>query len=152
MCGRSFYPRRIEDISRFTAVFIDILFSAMGRLRRQPPKVVMQEGPWSTVADHLQINCLRQPSYQTRGYSARASESALHHDCGEIVQAVALHQALLVATTGYYTLLQAVGNYYIALFIPRQIDDDLQIATKYGEAALGEEYQRVPWGSCRVSK
>ena len=35
--------------------------------------------------------------------------------------------------------------YYVALFVPRQIDDDLQEKIKYGEKAFNEYVARVPY-------
>ena len=66
---------------------------------------------------------------------------------GEIIQAVALAlPGSLVATTTYHALLPWLYPlYYVALFVPRQIDDDLQMKIKYGEKAFNEYVARVPY-------
>lgn len=66
---------------------------------------------------------------------------------GEITQAVALAlPGTLVAPTAYYACLPWLYPlYYIALFIPRQIDDDEQIRRKYGDATFRAYKARVPW-------
>ena len=66
---------------------------------------------------------------------------------GEILQATALAlPGTLVGTSAYYRLLPWLYPlYYVALFIPRQIDDDLQMSLKYGEAAFAEYVRRVPY-------
>ena len=65
---------------------------------------------------------------------------------GEILQATALAlPGSLLATTTYYQVLPWLYPlYYVALFIPRQFDDDLQIRVKYGERAFKEYSACVP--------
>lgn len=70
---------------------------------------------------------------------------------GEILQAVALALPghLLAATTArplYYGVLPWLYPlYYVALFVPRQMDDDKQMRAKYGPAAFGQYERRVPY-------
>ena len=66
---------------------------------------------------------------------------------GEILQATALSlPGSLVAPTRYYALLPWVYPlYYIALFVPRQLDDDAQLEAKYGKEAFAEYVRRVPY-------
>ena len=66
---------------------------------------------------------------------------------GEIVQAVALAlPGYLVAPDAYYAALPWLYPlYYVALFIPRQIDDDVQLKAKYGDKAFAEYTRRVPY-------
>ena len=66
---------------------------------------------------------------------------------GEILQAVALAlPGSLVATSGYYRALPWLYPlYYVALFVPRQADDDDQIRRKYGDAVFAAYAARVPW-------
>ena len=66
--------------------------------------------------------------------------------CGEIVQALALAlPGTLVGGSLYYRLLPwAYPLYYVAILLPRQLDDDAQIRTKYGDAAFAEYVRRVP--------
>ena len=65
---------------------------------------------------------------------------------GEVLQAAALAlPGSLVGTSTYYrTLPWLYPLYYIALFVPRQMDDDQQIRLKYGQAAFDEYARRVP--------
>ena len=65
---------------------------------------------------------------------------------GEIVQAIALAiPGYLVAPTSYYAILPWLYPlYYVALFVPRQMDDDAQLKAKYGEAIFDEYARRVP--------
>ena len=65
---------------------------------------------------------------------------------GEILQATALAlPGYLLATAPYYQALPWLYPlYYVALFIPRQIDDDLQLELKYGKTAFKEYTARVP--------
>ena len=67
-------------------------------------------------------------------------------DLGEIVQAVALAlPGSLVGRTAYYRALPWLYPlYYVALFIPRQMDDDEQLRAKYGVTAFDEYRKRVP--------
>ena len=66
---------------------------------------------------------------------------------GEILQAVALAlPGSLVASTPFDRLLPWLYPlYYVALFVPRQIDDDMHIRLKYGDEALREYVRRVPY-------
>jgi hypothetical protein len=66
---------------------------------------------------------------------------------GEIVQAVglALPASLVGAPPALVGLAWAYPLYYVALFVPRQIDDDEQIQLKYGERAFAEYTRRVPY-------
>ena len=140
-----------NDISRFTAMLITILFFCGWGLTRGAnlQKYLYKRGlehPLPIISKFLASGNHTIPN--TRLLCTGFWGLARHINyCGEIVQAVALAlPGTLVATTGYYTLLPWLYPlYYIALFIPRQIDDDLQIATKYGEAALKEYQRRVPW-------
>ena len=51
----------------------------------------------------------------------------------------------MLATTPYYRALPWLYPlYYVALFIPRQIDDDLQLECKYGKEAFEAYTKRVP--------
>jgi delta14-sterol reductase len=61
---------------------------------------------------------------------------------GEILQAVGLALPGYLATGSLVPWLYPL--YYVALFIPRQIDDDAMCAAKYG-AVWGEYVQRVPY-------
>ena len=46
----------------------------------------------------------------------------------------------------YYVLLPWLYPlYYVALFLPRQMDDDAQLCAKYGELAFAEYTRRVPY-------
>ncbi len=67
---------------------------------------------------------------------------------GEIVQAVALALPGFLVSRGappYYSALPWLYPlYYVALFIPRQMDDDSQMRAKYGEKAFAEYVRRVP--------
>ena len=69
---------------------------------------------------------------------------------GEILQAVALSLPGAIVWSGGgdgggYALLQAAAYplYYVALFIPRQMDDDAQMRAKYGGAHFDEYARRV---------
>ncbi|CAE8588077.1 unnamed protein product [Polarella glacialis] len=67
---------------------------------------------------------------------------------GEIVQAVALALpgALMAPPFLYYMILPWLYPlYFVALFVPRQIDDDGQLLAKYGEAAFNDYVSRVPY-------
>ena len=68
---------------------------------------------------------------------------------GEVLQAVALAlPGSLVASeeSVYYRVLPWLYPlYYVALFIPRQMDDDDQIEAKHGSAAFHEYCRRVPY-------
>lgn len=66
---------------------------------------------------------------------------------GEILQATALAlPGFLLATTTYYQILPWLYPlYYVALFVPRQIDDDLQLKLKYGEKAFTAYAKRVKY-------
>ena len=68
---------------------------------------------------------------------------------GEVLQAVALAlPGSLVASeeSVYYRVLPWLYPlYYVALFIPRQMDDDKQIEAKYGKGAFREYTRRVPF-------
>ena len=71
------------------------------------------------------------------------------------------HQAIALALPGslvalsslegtphylYYVLLPWLYPlYYVALFLPRQMDDDAQLCAKYGEVAFAEYTRRVPY-------
>lgn len=62
--------------------------------------------------------------------------------CGESLQAVALALPAYLATGSFISWLYPL--YYVALFIPRQIDDDSMCKDKYGK--VWTEYcKRVPW-------
>lgn len=62
---------------------------------------------------------------------------------GEILQAVALALPAVAATRTAWALLYPL--YYVAIFVPRQIDDDLVCERKYGKAVWAEYVKRVPW-------
>jgi len=67
---------------------------------------------------------------------------------GEILQAVALAlPGVLVGPANTYTRWLGVlyPLYYVALFVPRQMDDDAVCAAKYGRATWGEYQRRVPY-------
>ena len=66
---------------------------------------------------------------------------------GEIVQAVALALpgAFVAPTLSSATLPWLYPLYYVALFVPRQVDDDEQIRLKYGKTAFDEYVRRVPY-------
>lgn len=66
---------------------------------------------------------------------------------GEILQAVALALpgCLVAPTAGAAVLPWLYPLYYVALFVPRQADDDEQIRLKYGEGPFAEYVQRVPY-------
>ena len=72
---------------------------------------------------------------------------------GEIVQAIALALPGYLVTPPdgsyrchWYRLLPWLYPlYYLALFIPRQMDDDKQIEAKYGKGAFREYTRRVPF-------
>ena len=69
---------------------------------------------------------------------------------GEVLQAIALAlPGFLVAggehATYYAVLPWLYPLYYVALFIPRQMDDDAQLQAKYGAAIFAEYVRRVPW-------
>lgn len=65
---------------------------------------------------------------------------------GEIVQALALSlPGVLVGPPVYKWLALLYPLYYVALFIPRQFDDDELCAAKYGQDKWGEYKRRVPW-------
>lgn len=61
---------------------------------------------------------------------------------GEIVQAVALALPAALATGSLLPF--AYPAYYVALFLPRQADDDAMCAAKYG-AVWAEYVRRVPY-------
>jgi delta14-sterol reductase len=61
---------------------------------------------------------------------------------GEITQAVALALPAAAATSSPLPFLYPL--YYVALFVPRQIDDDAVCAQKYGEKVWGDYVRRVP--------
>jgi len=74
---------------------------------------------------------------------------------GEIVQALALALPAVLASQSQGASAGAWGSaaslmpllyplYYVALFIPRQMDDDALCAAKYGKALWGEYVKRVP--------
>jgi len=67
--------------------------------------------------------------------------------CGEIVQAIALAlPGCAVGSSAYYRFLPWLYPlYYVALFVPRQLDDDAQLAAKYGAALFAEYARRVPY-------
>jgi len=53
---------------------------------------------------------------------------------------------VLVANSAYHRCLPVLYPlYYVALFVPRQIDDDKQLRAKYGDEAFAEYARRVPW-------
>jgi protein-S-isoprenylcysteine O-methyltransferase Ste14 len=62
--------------------------------------------------------------------------------CGEIVQALALALPGYLATRSLLPFLYPV--YYLALFIPRELDDEKICAEKYGEA-WADYKRRVPY-------
>ena len=62
---------------------------------------------------------------------------------GEIVQALALALPACLATGALFPLLYPL--YYVALFVPRQIDDDAICEAKYGADLWSEYKRRVPW-------
>merc|ERR1719506_513211 len=70
---------------------------------------------------------------------------------GEIVQAVALAlPGYLLASSTPDPLYHAVlpwlyPLYYVALFVPRQLDDDAQMRAKYGAATFGKYEKQVPY-------
>jgi protein-S-isoprenylcysteine O-methyltransferase Ste14 len=61
---------------------------------------------------------------------------------GETVQAAAVAALAWLATGSLLPFLYPL--YYVALFVPRQLDDDAICAAKYG-AAWHEYKRRVPW-------
>lgn len=61
---------------------------------------------------------------------------------GEITQALALALPAVLCTGSPLAL--AYPAYYIALFVPRQIDDDAVCEAKYGKDVWGEYCKRVP--------
>lgn len=65
---------------------------------------------------------------------------------GEIVQAVALAIPGTLAPWSLTSLLPwFYPLYYVALFVPRQKDDDEQLRLKYGDSAFEAYVQRVPY-------
>lgn len=62
---------------------------------------------------------------------------------GEVLQAVALALPGWFATGS--VLPWAYPAYYVALFVPRALDDDAQCAAKYGAAVWGAYTRAVPW-------
>lgn len=66
---------------------------------------------------------------------------------GEILQAVALAiPGYMVAPTPWLSLVPILYPvYYVALFVPRQIDDDAVCEKKYGEEIWGQYCRRVPY-------
>ena len=58
---------------------------------------------------------------------------------------MALPGALLATTPYYQALPWLYPLYYVALFVPRQIDDDAQLLAKYGEKAFAKYTLRVPY-------
>lgn len=66
---------------------------------------------------------------------------------GEIVQAVALALPACFVGAPWWAVLLAwlYPLYYVALFVPRQMDDDRLCEAKYGEQVWGEYVRRVPW-------
>jgi hypothetical protein len=61
---------------------------------------------------------------------------------GEILQGVALALPGWLATGSLVPWLYPL--YYVALFVPRQVDDDSKCLQKYGRAVWGEYVRRVP--------
>lgn len=62
---------------------------------------------------------------------------------GEVLQALALALPGVLATGDVAPLLYPA--YYLALFIPRALDDDAQCRAKYGAALWGAYTAAVPW-------
>jgi len=62
---------------------------------------------------------------------------------GEIAQAAAL--CLVSTLVGGSPLAWAYPIYYIAIFVPRQLDDDAMCEKKYGKAVWAEYCRRVPY-------
>ena len=62
---------------------------------------------------------------------------------GEILQALALALPAVAASHSPLALLYPL--YYVALFVPRQIDDDRICAEKYGPEVWAEYVRAVPW-------
>ena len=62
---------------------------------------------------------------------------------GEITQAVAL--AALASGAGGGAGAWAYPAYYVAIFLPRQADDDAMMAAKYGKKVWGAYEAAVPW-------
>lgn len=62
---------------------------------------------------------------------------------GEVTQALALSLPGVLASGSLLPLLYPA--YYVALFIPRTLDDEAQCAAKYGPKLWGEYCRRVPW-------
>jgi protein-S-isoprenylcysteine O-methyltransferase Ste14 len=63
---------------------------------------------------------------------------------GEVLQAVALALPGVLASGGSLVPL-LYPAYYVALFIPRCLDDDAQCEAKYGAKLWGAYRDRVPW-------
>ena len=62
---------------------------------------------------------------------------------GEIIQAFAISLPALLACGSVLPMLYPL--YYVALFIPRTLDDELQCRTKYGSELWTSYTSRVPW-------
>lgn len=62
---------------------------------------------------------------------------------GEVLQALALALPALLSAGSWYALLYPL--YYVALFVPRALDDDAQCRAKYGDALWDAYTAAVPW-------
>eukprot|EP00966_Prymnesium_polylepis_P084070 1945941-Prymnesium_polylepis.1 len=66
---------------------------------------------------------------------------------GELLQAIALAlPGCLVASTALEAALPwAYPLYYVAILVPRQLDDDEQLRAKYGQEVFDAYVRAVPW-------
>jgi len=135
-----------SDLSAGVALAIGLLFAGGWLLTRGAniQKFVFKRDPSRTSWLGLPMRVVPGTRLLCSGFWGLARHV---NYCGEIVQAIALAlPGSLVAADRYYSALPWLYPlYYVAILLPRQVDDDLQIATKYGEAAFADYTKRVPY-------
>jgi len=138
-----------DDIGMVTACFIATLFLSGWVLTRgaNMQKFVHKRG------NGTRSNWMGLPMRTVPGTAGRLlcggfwGLSRHVNYAGELLQAIALAlPGTIVASSTYYRALPWLYPlYYVALFVPRQLDDDVQLKAKYGKAAFEAYSAAVPY-------
>lgn len=103
---------------------------------------ILRSGFWS-LARHVRPRSRQNNHARFMSHSRRRSRPLQINYFGEIVQGIALALPGFLATGSVLPLLYPA--YYVALFVPRQIDDDKACAEKYGRDVWDRYCAAVRW-------